>query len=194
MIYDPLLAAKPSSVSADEIADTLVSDGASSQVLASDGRDQVVVDERTQVAITHEVTQVIAADDDTSVTVQEEATTLLVDTEQVTVVSVSEIGPPGPAGPPGPPGNAYTAVAPIEVDLQDLTIQLAPGTVNGHGMLWNGSAWVNQVVVPSGAAGTVPYKDGSGYAGDDVNFRYDPSQQALRVTKLDTALVDGGNF
>lgn len=197
MIYDPLLAAEAPSVSADPLADSLLTENAGDQVNVADVRDQVVLGDGDEITVLDEVTQVIVAEDASDITIQEDSTYLVVSEDQVTVISAGEIGPPGPQGLqgiPGLPGNPYTAVAPVEVDLQGVTIRLAPGTTNGQGLVWNGTAWANQVVVPAGAAGTVPYKSGSGFTGDDLNFRYDPSQQALRVTKIDTALLDGGNF
>jgi hypothetical protein len=194
VIYDPLLTSKTSSISPDPVDDSLITGSPDDQVLASDSRDQVVVGDSDRLEVATEVTQVVVSEDSSEVTIQEEVVQLSVSNEDVTVVSASEIGPPGPPGPQGLPGNPYTGVAPIQVDLQALTLQIAPGSINGDGLVWNGSAWAPQVLVPFGVAGTVPYKSGDGYTGDDVNFRYDPSQQALRVTKLDTALLDGGNF
>lgn len=194
MIYDPLLTSSKETVSAEPLADSIVGEAPNEQVLLADVRDQVIVDDGPALTIAEEGTSVSVAEDGTSVTVQDEVVQVVVDAEQVTVVAAGEVGPPGPPGPAGAPGNPYTAVAPVEVDLQALTIQLTPGTLDGQGMLWNGTAWVSQTVVPAGADGTIPYKVGQGMGSDDTNFRYDPSQQALRVTKLDTALLDGGNF
>lgn len=121
--------------------------------------------------------------DATVVVVQEERPQVIVDERGVTVVSVGVQGPPGPD---------YDVVAPLQII--DKVISIVPGTVNGQGLIWNGSAWVNQTVVPTGMAGTIPYKSGGGYAGDDANLRYDSAIQALRVTKIESAVVDGGNF
>lgn len=118
-----------------------------------------------------------------SLTVSELRNTVIVDQDQVTVVSVGVQGP----------SAAFGAVAPLE-STEVGSLQIAPGTINGQGLLWNGTAWVPQVVVPAGANGTIPFKSGSAFDGDGGNLRYDRTQQALSVPFLNNTVIDGGNF
>lgn len=140
------------------------------------------------------VSSVQVLDNRFDVVVEDTPMQVLVDGNDVTVVSAGEMGPQGPQGIQGLPGSPRTAVAPLEIPEATTQIRIIPGTSNGHGLIWSGTAWENQQVIPSGAAGTVPFTSESGFSGDAVNFQYDASQQALRVTKLDAALLDGGNF
>lgn len=127
----------------------------------------------------------VVDDEAPTLIVQEERPTVVVDEHGVAVVSVGVQGPPGPA---------FSGEAPIVTDYETLKVRIAPGTVNGQGLIWTGSAWENRQVVPAGANGTVPYKSGTSFTGDDVNLRYEASQQALYVTKIEASVLDGGNF
>lgn len=120
---------------------------------------------------------------------------VVIDEHHVEVVvneSLVEVVSVGIQGPPGPPGQVETATAPLAIAGYD--VRILPGTVNGQGLIWTGSAWENRQVVPAGQNGTVPYKAGTAFAGDDVNLRYVANEQALYVTKIEASVLDGGNF
>ena len=105
--------------------------------------------------------------------------------DEVTVVSVGEQGPPGPLLSPR---------APLQYSSDNQHVEIAPGSMDGQGMIWDGAGWQNAQVVPSGTDGTVPYKEGEGFAGDAANLSYDASAQTLKVARLSGATIDGGNF
>lgn len=139
----------------------------------------------TSVDIADQPGSLVVDDEAPTIIIQEERPTVVVDEHGVAVVSVGVQGPPGPA---------FSGEAPVVTDYNQLKIRLAPGTVTGQGLVWNGTGWENRQLVPAGGNGTVPYKSDAGFAGDDINLRYDPSQQALFVTKIEASVVDGGNF
>jgi hypothetical protein len=119
---------------------------------------------------------------------------VVVNETQIEVVSVGiqgPIGPQGPTGPQGPAGGVSTASSPLEVSNGQ--VALASGTVSGQGLIWSGTAWAPRAVIPTGT-GTVPYTTAQGLGGDSSNLRYEPSEQALYVTRINNASVDGGNF
>lgn len=116
--------------------------------------------------------------------------------EVVSVVSVGLIGPEGPVGPQGLPGVAggiATAEAPLQLNTITGAVQIAPGTVNGQGLIWNGSAWAVTPVMPTGV-GALPFRAVNGFTGDAANLRYEPTEQALYVTRITNTSLDGGNF
>lgn len=67
-------------------------------------------------------------------------------------------GPPGPTGAPGPPLTAKGTVATVGAlpASGNATGDLYTVTANGHGYVWNGTAWIDQGAWtgPQGAAGT----------------------------------------
>lgn len=139
--------------------------------------------------------EVIVQDDRYEVTVQDDHYELIVDDTKVEVITVGIQGPPGVQGPqglPGTPGVFQTVSAPLQAEVAN--IRIAPGTVNGQGLIWNGTAWVNTQLVPQASAGAVPYVSGAAFTGDSTNLRYEPSEQALYVSRLGNTLLDGGNF
>ena len=151
--------------------------------------------------IVHEVTQAVAGEGEhfevviheTRFEVVEERPNfqVLISEPQVEVVSVGIQGPPGPVGPVGPPGGLTAATAPLQVT--GATVSLAPGTAEGQGYIWNGASYVTKSVIPAGS-GTIPYTTTQGLGGDAPNFRYEPTEQALYVTRLNNTSLDGGNF
>lgn len=117
-------------------------------------------------------------------TISELRNTVVVDEERVTVVSV---GVQGPAA-------TQNVSAPLGINAETDSLEIIPGTINGQGLIWDGEMWVQQVVVPAGDDGLVPFKAGDGFDGDGANFRYDSEQQALSVPFLNNTVIDGGNF
>jgi len=97
----------------------------------------------------------------------------------------------GSQGPPGYPG--YSSFAP-PLTVQNDQLKLALGTAVGQGLIWNGSAWVNTQVVPSGT-GTIPYTTAAGaLAGTNADLRYDATVRSLVVPAVDGAVINGGTF
>lgn len=119
---------------------------------------------------------------------------VIVNDTQIEVVSVGMQGPPGPPGPQGPPGPS-TGIDQVTAPIQFVggTLSLATGTVEGQGLIWNGSAYVTKSVIPAGS-GTVPFTTSQGLGGDATNLRYDTVEQALHVTRINNTSLDGGNF
>lgn len=140
------------------------------ELSVSDLRNEVIVDD-TKVHVVDVTT--------------EPRNKVIVDDDRIMVVSV---------GIQGPPGQAQGVEAPLQVDPDTEVLKIAPGTINGQGLIWNGTMWVQQQVVPSGSNGTVPFKAGSAFAGDGTDFNYDSTAKALSVPFLNNTVIDGGNF
>lgn len=205
MIYDPLLSSSvPTTQAAEPVGSTIV-DNAAPAVTIDELRQIVTVvdDQVTVVSVVEPTAVVITGNDSAQVTIVEDHPVVVVDDDQVVVLSVGLQGPPGapgatgaqgPAGPPGASGtSALTPVAPIAIDLNANTIGLAPGTTSGQGLIWGGSVWQNQQIIPVGTNGTIPFKQGSGFSGDDTTLKYNTVTQTLAVAKVE-AILDGGNF
>lgn len=111
--------------------------------------------------------------------------TVIVNEDNITVVSVGVQGPSAPE---------VTAEEPLQLINNNTVMRVAPGTVNGQGLIWNGSAWVQTAVVPAGSDGTVPFKASGAFSGDGTRFRYDTANAVLSVPFLNNAVIDGGNF
>jgi hypothetical protein len=196
VIYDPLLGSSTNpDVTPDAVTDELVSGQSQRGVQVQTANDSLLPGALiSSVQPEDGLPQLMVREEKLELVVDPSAISVIVDGGQVSIVSAGEVGPPGPPGPQGLPGNPYTGIAPVQVDTNSLELRLAPGTINGDGLLWNGFQWAPQPVVPSGMNGTVPFKAGEGFEGDDTHFRYIADQQALRVTRLEAALLDGGNF
>jgi hypothetical protein len=156
------------------------------EVIVSAPQTEVSVDDPRVEVIVHE-TRVEVVDERPQFEV-------IVSETQIEVVSVGIQGPPGPQGlqgPTGPSGGIDQASAPLT--FVNGSLFLAPGSTNGDGLIWNGTAWVSKPVVPSGL-GTIPYTTAQGFGGDNAHLRWDTGEQALHVTRINNSSLDGGNF
>jgi len=156
----------------------------------------IVHDVPTTVEVAEDSTrfEVIVSAPQTEVSVDDPRVEVIVSETQIEVVSVGIQGPPGPQGlqgPTGPSGGIDQASAPLT--FVNGSLFLAPGSTNGDGLIWNGTAWVSKPVVPSGL-GTIPYTTAQGFGGDNAHLRWDTGEQALHVTRINNSSLDGGNF